>query len=303
MADHTWPVIHALLSYQDTVHYVHVGKTFSGSDVEAMVDNQDSLYFSDAEVYMDVREGEFRTHTVRLERIDTLIRDPGVLPPSPYTVYLTSEPLEALSVVIRVVIPSMNHYVRAGVNVRGAPCFTWPEQGGAKQLDFYEEYPVRIQWDGVKLVSETIIRLWYAEQTVNGIETKKLDWVWTDFDFILEPNRWFDLMLYSLKNNDRILARKFLSVDILASGGNWQWGEYVSRRDLVFDLISQPFASSTISGAYGFVGSRASGGLFGWSVDQEFLDSLSWSPRVAGLKFVNSGNSSNVMTYHLHHKP
>ncbi len=91
-------------------------------------------------------------------------------------------------------------------------------------------------------------------------------------------------MLYWIKEDMQVLARKVLWVDILASGGNYQWSEYMDKKDVAFDLIGQPY--SNLTGAYGFVGSRASGGIYKYMLDDEFLDSLAYLPRMAGLKFL-----------------
>lgn len=286
VADHTWPVIQALLSFQDSVHVVHVGKTFSGTHVDDMVRNPDSLYFSDAVVLMDIYLDDFRIKTVPLERVDTLLRNPGNLPSAPYTVFVTTEPIYPGGVEIRVEVPSLGHYAQAGVGIRGKPHFTHPNPLGNKRLDFWGEYAVRIVWDGYKEVSETIVRMWYLEITVNGTDTCKLDWVRYSSDFVLEPEKWFDLMNYSIPADNQVLARRLLWIDLVASGGNWQWSQYLVKRDAVFDLITQPYTGPGIAGAYGFVGSRATGELFNCQPDKQFLDSLSLSPRVAHLKFV-----------------
>lgn len=284
IADYTWPVVHCLLNFEDSVHYLRLGKTFSGSDLDAMMHNQDSLYYREANVYFDIIKNNHVVETVQLEVIDELKRDPGVFPVTPFRLYKTDYQIDPGSIGLRIELPEENRYVATTIGVRGKPHFYYPEQGKKKMLEFYEEYPVRIYWDGCS-ISETTVRLWYLEHTENGIDTCKLDWTRNHKEFILWPDDWFDYMLYWIKDDYRVRGRTVVGVDILAAGGNVQWCQYGDSKDLTFDLIGKPF--SNVTGAYGFVGSRSSGGIYGYELNHEFLDSLANLPRLEKLKFVH----------------
>ena len=285
IADYTWPVVHCLINFEDSIHYLRLGRTFSGPDVDMMMNNFDSLYFRDARVFFDIINNNYTQETIELEPTDELKRDPGVFPETPFRLYKTNHKLEPGSIRLRIEIPELDRYVKAVIGVRGKPYFTEP--GGInKTLDFYEEHVVRVSWDGYKKCCKTTLRLWYLEITENGNDTCKLDWVRYDSSFVIEPDMWFGLMLNQMKNDYGLLARRLLSVDILASGGNAQWASYIAGKDVVFDLISDPW--SNVTGAYGFVGSRASGGIFGYMPDREFLDSLALLPRLQSLKFLSN---------------
>ena len=284
-ADYTWPVVHCLLNCEDTVHYLRLGKTFSGKDVEAMIHNTDSLYFKEANVYFDIMINDLEKKTIQLERVDDMERDPGVLPAEPFSQYRTTEHLKPGIIDLRIEIPEINQYVKASISLRGKPYFSSPDPMYAKVLDFYESRSVRIRWNGCPFARETIIRMWYLEVTENGRDTCKLDWLRLNSSFELEPNSWFELMRHSIKDDPKVKARKLLSIDFLASGGNYQYCQYLEKKDAAFDLIGQPY--SNLTGAYGFVGSRAKGGIYGYMPDHEFLDSLSNLPHLKHLKFVH----------------
>ena len=172
----------------------------------------------------------------------------------------------------------------ANIDVMGEPQFYSPDPLDKKFLYFYGDAVVRIGWYGCDASAETIVRFWYLEHTENGVDTCKLDWIRRDTAFILEPNPWFDLMLHSIKDDYKVLARTVLQVDFLVSAGNRQWCEYQAKQDFAFDLLGEPY--SNVNGAYGFVGSRASGGIYGYLPDKKFMDSLTTLPRLQSLKFV-----------------
>ena len=284
IANFTWPAVHCLLNCEDSVHYLRLGKTFSGSDLDPMMRNPDSLYYREANVFFDIIKNNHVVETIQLEVEDGLQRDPGVFPATPFRLYKTDSVIEPGIIGLRIELPEENRYVAATIGVRGKPYFYSPEQDGKRVLEFYERYAVRIRWNGCKESAETTVRLRYLEFTENGIDTCKLDWYRAHFDFVLTPDSWFDYMLYSIKDDYHVRSRKVVGVDIIAAGGNGQLCYYLAREDVVFDLIGKPF--SNVTGAYGFVGSRSSGGLFDCELNSKFLDSLANSPRLERLKFV-----------------
>ena len=284
VANFNWPVVHCLLNANDSVHYLRLGKTFSGSDLHAMIHNQDSLYYKEANVYFDIVKNGHVIETIQLEVSDYLERDPGFFPDVPFRLYKTDCPITPGNIRLRIELPNDDKYIMANINVMGEPQFYSPDPRDKKFLYFYGDAVVQIGWHGCDASSETIVRFWYLEHTENGVDTCKLDWIRRDTAFILEPNPWFEFMLHSIKDDYRVLARNVLQVDFLVSAGNWQWCEYQTRKDFSFDLLGEPY--SNVNGAYGFVGSRASGGIYGYMPDRKFMDSLATLPRLAKLKFV-----------------
>ncbi len=283
IADYCWPVVHCLLNFEDSVHYVRLGKTFSGTHLDEMINNPDSLYFREANVFFDLYQNDYIAETIQLELTNELERDPGIFPAKPFPLYKTEHPIKPGKIGLRIEIPELDRYVATTINVRGKPYFYYPEPGRKKILDFYANTPDRIFWDGAGL-SETTVRLWYLEITENGLDTCKLDWTRKNNDFILWPNDWFEYMLYWIKDDYHVLGRRVISVDILANGGDYRLSQYNAQKDLVFDLIGTPF--SNVTGAIGFVGSRAYGGIYSYMPDRQFLDSLSFLPRLERLKFI-----------------
>ena len=285
VAKETWPVVHCLLDADDSVQYLRLGKTFSGTDFEGMISNSDSLYFRDASVYFDFSELGGKQAIVRLEPSDEMERQPGVFPVKPFRLYKTNYPIEPGAINLRIEIPEINRFVKATIGVRSKPVFKYPNPRFKKMLDFYEEEHVRIQWDGYENVCETTVRLWYLETREDGSDTCKLDWTRYSFDFVLFASDWIDYMLYWIKDDYHVRARRVLSVDILATGGNYQLDRYLTYKDWTIDLIDKPY--SNLINAYGIVASRASGGLFDYLPDQQFVDTLAFSQRTQRLKFVN----------------
>lgn len=283
IAEYCWPVVHCLLDADDSIHYLRLGKTFSGSDVDEMIHNRDSLYFSDAKVHFDIYEDDFIIETIQLEEDETLERDPGILPLNPFVLYRTDCDIRPGKIGLRIEIPEINKYVIGSIFVRGKPNFYAPLEG-SMTLDLDEDDGAQIGWNGYKLVSETTVRLWYLEFTDNEKDTCHLDWTRYAHKFRLMPNDYFNFIDYSIKQDNQVKGRQVLWVDILASGGNFQWFLYLDQKDVVFDLIGKPY--SNITGAYGFVGSRASGGLYRYSLNSEFLESLANLPSLSHLKFI-----------------
>jgi len=249
-----------------------------------MIHNPDSLYFSEANVFFDIVKNNQVDKTIQLEVVDDLQRDPGVFPAIPFRLYKTDSLIEPGSIGLRIELPEENRYVAATIEVRDKPYFYYPETGKKKMLEFYQKYATRIYWDGCKKNVETTVRLWYLEFTENGVDTCKLDWTRQAVDFVLSADEWFEYMLYWIKDDYRVRSRKFLKVDILAAGGNYQYCRYQPGSYAPYDLIGKPY--SNVTGAYGFVGSRTSGGIFDYELNNQFLDSLANLPWLEKLKFV-----------------
>ena len=283
IADYTWPVVHCFLNFEDSVHYLRLGKTFSGPNPYVMMNNPDSLYYREANVYFDIVKNNHVVETIQLEVVDDLQRDPGVFPATPFRLYKTDHQIDPGSIDLRIELPEEKRYVAATIDVRGKPYFYSPEQGKKKMLEFYKKYATVIHWDGCGRC-ETTVRLWYLEFSENGVDTCKLDLTRNHADFEFKPDDWFNYMLYWIKDDYHVRTRVVISVDILAASGNRQYCSYDAGKDVAHDLIGKPY--SNVTGAYGFVGSRASGGLFGYELNRQFLDSLANLPRLAKLKFV-----------------
>lgn len=228
IASSSMPVVHCLLDVDDSIHYLRLGKTFSGPGFESMIRNEDSLYYHDARVFFDFYRENDRIKSIELIKTDTLERDPGIFPNTPFQIYYTREPIQPDTILIRIEIPEANRYAKGVLVVRGRPSFSIPNPKQIKQLDFYEDVSVAIKWDGYEHVRETTIRLWYLETQINRTDTCFLDWT--------------------------------------------------------YDLLTYPY--SNLSNALGFVGSRAKGGMYGFTLDQEFLDTLVLSARTQRLKFI-----------------
>lgn len=283
IADATWPVVHCLLDADDSVHYLRLGKTFSGPDPYQMIHNPDSLYFKEARVFFDI--GKNQEVSIELELTEELERDPGIFPSFPHLLYKTSYPVEPGGILIRIEIPEIDWYVKGSISIREQPRFSYPDPELKKKLDFFEEEHVRIEWNGYKNVCETTVRLRYLEISENGMDSCQLDWTRYSSGFVLLGQEWMDYMIYWIKDDYRVKTRRVLGIDILASGGNWQWSNYLTFKDWTIDLVDRPY--SNIINAYGLIASRASGDLYDYMPDQEFIDSLAFSPKMEKLKFVN----------------
>ncbi len=281
IADYCWPVVHSFINFEDSVHYLRLGKTFSGSHFQETINNPDSLYFNNADVYFDLYHNDYITETIQLELTNEFVRDSGFFPSEPIPLYKTDYPIEPGRIGLRIALPELDRYIAATIMVRGKPRFSSPEPGHKKELNFYSKEHVRITWDGSG-ATKTTVRLWYLEITENGIDTCKLDWTRWHSNFILWENDWFNYMLYWIKDDYRVLGRRVIAVDILAEA----LVAYGAQKDLTFDLIGKPF--SNLTGAYGYVGSWATGGIYGYLPNRIFLDSLSFLPRLERLKFIHN---------------
>ena len=285
LAEQSWPVVHCLLDADDSVHYLRLGKTFSGMGLNEVLQDPDTLYYSDALVFFDFFGTGGGLLSVQLEPTEELERAPGIFPASPHRLYKTNYPIpHGRGIAVRIELPEINWYVKGTVWVRSQPRFKYPNPEYKKVLDFYEEEHVRIEWNGFPKVCETTVRLKYLEITENGMDTCHLDWTRYSYNFVLLGEEWIDFMLYMIKEDRHVLVRRILGIDILASGGNEQCADYLVYKDWVIDLIDKPY--SNLINAHGILASRASGGLYNYLPDQEFIDTLAHSAKTERLKFV-----------------
>jgi len=285
VADHTTPVVHCLLNVRDSVHYLRLTKTFSGSaDARQMAQNPDSVYFIEAHVYFDLWDKHFVFHTIELEPTTALQRDPGIFMTQPFLLYKTDFPLRPGSIRVRIEIPEIETIVIGDLYLIGSPGFTAPDPKQKKVLSFYEDEPVRIIWGGILNVSLTIIRLNYLEVTDSSVDTCHLDWVRKSSNFVIVPEDYLDFIGSWIKDRPEVNYRKITDIDILISTGNEQYRNYQKYHDWSIDILEKPY--SNLVNGYGILAGWGNNELMGYLPNQKFIDSLLVYPKTKYLKFV-----------------
>lgn len=274
-----YPVVYCVLNKNDTAHYVRLTKTFSGPvDANIMAQNPDSLYYKNARVYAEM--GSFR---VELTLNDEIEREQGVFSSDYSLLYKTTFRLCG-EVLIHIFLPDYDKEVIGSTWLLGDPVFVAPDPAKKKELSFYEDEPVRVIWNGLEGVCQTVIRFKYLEVKGSEADTCYIDWVRKDCYFVIVP---IDLLTYLTKwvpDSPKVLYRKVLGIDLLVSTGNNQLLDYMTFKDWVIDVIDKPY--SNIFNAYGLIASRVKGELLDYQPNHKFLDTLANCALTKHLKFV-----------------
>jgi len=143
---------------------------------------------------------------------------------------------------------------------------------------------VRIQWDGVPGVCQTIIRFKYLEITDSGLDTCHVDWTRKSADFAILPQDLLDYLNHWIPDQPVVRYRKVLGFDILVSTGNGPLADYMKFKDWSIDFIDKPY--SNLINAYGLVTARVSGILTDYVPNQRFIDTLVTNSLTEHLRFV-----------------
>ena len=292
VAKRSYPVVHCVLDWADTAHYVRLTRTFSGPyGAKAMAQNPDSLYFKSARVFFELWDGTFIYETIELQPTHEIIKDTGMFFSGYSLLYKTTRPISSLR--LRIELPEINTEVIGYISPRGYPVFTAPQPKKIITLSFYEPEPVRIIWDGIPGVCETTIRLRYLDVTTNSVDTMHLDWLRKSFDMVLVPEDYLTYLSYWIHDKPGLRYRVLMGIDLLATSGDAAMADYFTFRDWGIDVIEKPY--SNLINAYGFVGSRASGGLNGCLPNEKFMDTLVNSKKTQHLLFkkYTGGTPSN----------
>lgn len=274
-----YPVVYCVLNKNDTAHYVRLTKTFSGPvDANIMAQNPDSLYYKNARVCAEM--GSFRVELTLTDEVD---REQGVFFSEYSQLYKTTYRLCG-TVVIHIFLPDYHSEIIGTTQLLGDPVFIAPDPAKKKVLSFYEDEPVRVIWNGLEDVCQTVIRFNYLEVKESQADTCHVDWVRKDYDFAIVP---VDLLTYLDKwmpDSPKVLYRKVLGFDLLVSTGNSQLRDYMTFKDWSIDYIDKPY--SNLINAYGLVASRVKGELLDYQPNQKFLDTLANCTLTRHLKFV-----------------
>jgi len=282
VAKGTYPVVHCLLNIDDTAHYVRLTKTFSGPiSAEVMAQNPDSLYFKQARVFFDRWDGTYIYETIELQPTYEIVKDSGMFFSGYSLWYKTKQRISSLR--LRIEIPEINTEVIGYISPIGHPVFTAPDPARPKMLYFYEPEPVRIIWSGTPGVCETNIRLRYLDVTQSGVDTCHLDWIRKNCNMVLVPKDYLTFLVHWIHEKPGLRYRVLMGIDLLVATGDPAMANYMIFRDWGIDIIEKPF--SNLINAYGFVGSRAKGGLTGCLPNEKFMDTLANSTLTSHLKF------------------
>ncbi|MFA6127124.1 MAG: hypothetical protein WC699_07455 [Bacteroidales bacterium] len=279
VAESPYPVVHCVLNKADTAHYLRLTKSFSGPvDAYAMAQNPDSLYFRHARVVAEWCGGPTEmelTHEIR--------RDTGIFFSQYSVLFKTTERLER-GVVMHIYLPEINTEVFGSTTLMEPPVFLKPNPLLKKDLNFYDDEYVLIQWEGLKGVCETTFRFKYLEVTESGMDTCHLDWIRNSADFAILPQDLLDYFNHWIKDKRQVNYRKILGIDILVSTGNGQLADYLKFKDWSIDYIDKPY--SNLINAYGIMACRADNALIDYQFNQRFIDTLVNSRLTEHLKFV-----------------
>ena len=281
------PVVHCILSAEDTAHYVRVTRLLSGPvNPGESAGNADSLYFKDIQVFFEIWDDFFmqRLNIIQLGPTFEIPRDSGFFNYNYPLTFKTSERLDG-PVRLRIEIPDRNITAISFGSAPWPPVLEKPNPALKRELGFFEDYPVVIFWGNDSLnYRQTIIRMNYLKVTASGIDTCRLDWKRSGGNLYITGKEYLDYIAAWIMAEQAVIYRKITGIDIIMNYGSQAYKTYITRKDWAFDIIGQPY--SNIINGYGVFAGRSTDTVFGFLPNQKFLDTLANDPLTHKLRFV-----------------
>jgi len=283
-----YPIVHCLLSTNDTVHYVRLTKLLSGpGDPEVIAKDRDRFYFKEAQVFIETWDYGYDhlISTVQLEPTLEIPRDEGFFNSDYPLLYKTTQKLPGY-LRLRIEIPEINTTV-IGYSYAAYPCtLTTPDSSQKKQLDFFESYPVTISWaDDSYFYCKTTIRFNYLEVTDHSADSCHIDWVRNKGNFTLDGKKMLEYIGTWIHQKNDVRYRKVLGFDFILDYGDHAFKQYTAQKDWMLDVIQKPYTN--LINAYGIMAGISTNTIKDFQPNQKFLDSLANCSLTQSLKFVD----------------
>ncbi len=288
------PVVYCMIDPNDSVHYIRIGRVFSGLQPPAIsAREQDSLLFSNVSV--KVRLNPFPTggkaDSVQADPVPEAAKDQGYFASQGHRVYrfVNQNLARYHSLRVEVEIPGLPT-ARASCRIIGAPVI-WSPNSAQKFIYIVPDNPLRIQWSGGQWNEVDIqfqIRELYADSLATRIiRIQKVNDVQLNGKYY-EIKIPYELLVQRIgqlmKPANGLIRRYFGPVNFTIHTGLEEYARYMEFQDGINDFNSNPF--SNIENGLGLLSSRSSVKKGPMEIDQDSRMELAADPVLARLGFI-----------------
>ncbi len=292
MPEETVPVIYGLISPQDTVHRVRITRTFSGEgSALQMAQNCDSLYFPDAEVFLELRNPDGRVierrqlrKTIQPDREEGLFcHSPNYAWECPALPVVDSDSTRPAQYALTISFPDRENYCYAETVVPPKPRLEFPEllkRNPEVDLflnniitirlpdDYYTEFRALIHFSELSYGTWQSKHLLYERRYPAAIRTSH-----NRFDYFDLSEDWFiTQIVLSIRHDTLIQARRFKGIELRFTHATKPFNDYYYSVRSGSDL--QATGYSNIINGYGLFGSFNTRFYPGYLLNPRSMDSL-----------------------------
>lgn len=297
---HTQPIIYSIIETFDTVHYIRLGRFFSGnSDPAETARIPDSIYFNTANVKVTLVTGRGATTIVPVERVVESNKEPGFFDSGDFAVYRFRKVL---------VLGEYPYYylpyerMRLEVDIPGLPaakCSTavvfppkiwWPLM--ASQFVFiYPDNPLRVLWSGDawneidvgfsihELFPDTVITRDFTLQKTNDVY-----WNGKYYEIKVPYELIIQILDVNLKVRNDVIRRYFgrFRIDVLT--GNTDFNSFMKFQNGINDFNYNPY--DNVENGIGNLSAKSSRIKMEMYLDQPSRLKFASDPTLAKFRFI-----------------
>ncbi len=301
------PVVYCILNQNDSVHYVRLEHSFAGAaNAYEMAKEFDSIYYPEANVWLEEYKERELTNTITLNQTDTITRDSGVFHYASNQVYTARAQLNGQrSYKLIIDLPHMDTLIEAETRLVDKirmikPEFTKPTLA----FSAYENY-LEVEWVSAPYARIYFIQVRFNYLEVTGLDTARQEKIWDISHFVSEHAqggkrmdtqishqnfyKWINSQFSSPgKGIKRIATKK--AIDILFTVGGEELYTYMDVTDPNTSIVTEKPVYTNISNGIGLFSARYEQEIKGKALTWASIDSLSYGIWTKGLGFVDSND-------------
>ncbi len=304
------PIVYGILTPDEPVHNIRITRSFIGEkSFDEMVRNPDSLYFTDAKVFVELRSGDGFCHSRgEFLPIEYSPRTPGIFPESPNYLYQNSTlkipssfyENDILYLVFNMTIPSLNQSVFARTTVPYKPKVIEPNPNlpgtsmnlyGARPFYaqwwrdtlFYYEFIIEVNYTNFDSLDVPDPRVLSYRHPIGHFAQWQIDSIGPIHEFLLTKNLFFKIMKAKTDKDD-VSYRKIGEINFILQNADKPMTDYLAALEFQSDYYTNVI-SNIVNGMGLFIAYNRIK-FEGFSLDARSIDSLALSPETKSLKFV-----------------
>jgi hypothetical protein len=301
------PVVHCIINPQQDYQYLRLGKSFMGeANAYDMARQEDSVYYPDAEVYLERWADGERKEQFLMEKVSLSPRDSGVFISQPNYLYRTDARLRSQGEYrLNIHIPSTGAEISAITKVVAEFRAIRPEYY-KKNLAFstYDNYET-VEWVTAPYtrIYQLTIRFHYLEVIKADTAFKTIDWNYAQYitdnaaggqDIVADVlHRNFYKFLannFDKPTSGMIRLANHQALDFIFTVGGEELYTYMQIYGEDSGILKEKPVYTNIVNGIGLFSSRFEQSITGKSLTNSSIDSLSYGMYTKGLGFDDSLN-------------
>lgn len=312
------PTVYGVINTNDSVYQVRLSKSFVGpGNAYEYAQNTDSIYFPDAEVYLETYLNEDSPLTsVRMSRVQIIDRTEGIFASSPNYVYQVKQavldlsydhfqnygiPYENIEIVLKAIVPGIPDTLLARSKLKLPPRIINPKANYQK-VYFYGELPFQMEWTHLSENNyfEIKVVLHFREVLEEMEREAQIEWILSGIEYnensipggtnkfyayYMRPETFYSQVRAHIIPDPLVKGRVARNVDFIILTSDPTIREYNRIGNLSDDYHGASF--SNVENGLGIFTNFNTSGVYALRLGQRELDSLANGMYTKHLKFKN----------------